>query len=183
MDPATLESAVWRPADVLGRGIDAQHVLPSASPETVREHVRRIWRHGSPAAATSSTTYTTSRRACRRRTSWPCTTRRMSSGSTNRVGGRGKRSLPVRHFSGRPATPARAGPRQAAGGVVSLWCGRGRWPRFCVRPPSGPKDDWRWSNAEGSLPRPASAQNCRFARSRKGPVCLSIVRRNNRCHP
>ena len=55
---------------------------PSASPETVREHVRRnLEPPGSPAAATSSTTSTTSRPASRRRTSSPCSTRPTSSGS------------------------------------------------------------------------------------------------------
>ena len=41
MDPAALKSRFGDKMVLWGGGIDAQHVLPSASPATVREHVRR----------------------------------------------------------------------------------------------------------------------------------------------
>jgi len=41
MDPATLKARFGDRLVFWGGAIDAQHVLPSASPETVREHVRR----------------------------------------------------------------------------------------------------------------------------------------------
>ena len=41
MDPAALKARFGDKMVFWGGGIDAQHVLPSASPETVREHVRR----------------------------------------------------------------------------------------------------------------------------------------------
>ncbi|MHB8969709.1 MAG: uroporphyrinogen decarboxylase family protein [Pirellulaceae bacterium] len=41
MDPATLKSEFGSRLTFWGGGIDAQHVLPTADPETVREHVRR----------------------------------------------------------------------------------------------------------------------------------------------
>ena len=41
MDPATLKAQFGDRLVFWGGAIDAQHVLPSASPETVREHVRR----------------------------------------------------------------------------------------------------------------------------------------------
>jgi uroporphyrinogen decarboxylase len=49
MDPADLKSRFGDRLVFWGGGIDAQHVLPSASPETVRDHVRRnlaIWKPG-----------------------------------------------------------------------------------------------------------------------------------------
>ena len=41
MDPAKLKAQFGDRLVFWGGAIDAQHVLPSASPETVREHVRR----------------------------------------------------------------------------------------------------------------------------------------------
>jgi uroporphyrinogen decarboxylase len=41
MDPATLKARFGERLVFWGGAIDAQHVLPSASPETIREHVRR----------------------------------------------------------------------------------------------------------------------------------------------
>ncbi len=41
MDPATLKATYGRQLTFWGGAIDAQHVLPQADPETVREHVRR----------------------------------------------------------------------------------------------------------------------------------------------
>jgi uroporphyrinogen decarboxylase len=41
MDPATLKATYGRQLTFWGGAIDAQHVLPHAAPETVREHVRR----------------------------------------------------------------------------------------------------------------------------------------------
>ena len=41
MDPAALKSRYGNKMVLWGGGIDAQHVLPSASPEVVRENVRR----------------------------------------------------------------------------------------------------------------------------------------------
>jgi uroporphyrinogen decarboxylase len=41
MDPAMLKSRFGQQMAFWGGGIDAQHILPLASPETVREHVRR----------------------------------------------------------------------------------------------------------------------------------------------
>ena len=41
MDPAALKTRFGDRMVFWGGGIDAQHVLPSASPETIREHVRR----------------------------------------------------------------------------------------------------------------------------------------------
>ena len=84
MDPAALKTRFGDRMAFWGGAIDAQHVLPTASPDTIREHVRRNSRPGSPAADTCSTTSTTSRRACRRRTSSPSTTRPTSMGSTRR---------------------------------------------------------------------------------------------------
>jgi len=50
MDPATLKARFGDRLAFWGGAIDAQHVLPTATPETVREHVRRnleIWKpHG-----------------------------------------------------------------------------------------------------------------------------------------
>ena len=49
MDPARLKARFGDRLVFWGGAIDAQHVLPSASPETVREHVRRnleIWKPG-----------------------------------------------------------------------------------------------------------------------------------------
>ena len=49
MDPADLKARFGDRLVFWGGSIDAQHVLPSASPETVREHVRRnleIWKPG-----------------------------------------------------------------------------------------------------------------------------------------
>ncbi|MCX7428684.1 MAG: hypothetical protein NTW96_24040, partial [Planctomycetia bacterium] len=49
MDPATLKARFGRELVFWGGAIDAQHVLPTASPEEVREHVRRnleIWKPG-----------------------------------------------------------------------------------------------------------------------------------------
>lgn len=49
MDPAGLKARFGKDLVFWGGAIDAQHVLPSASPETVREHVRRnveIWKPG-----------------------------------------------------------------------------------------------------------------------------------------
>ncbi len=49
MDPAELKSRFGDRLAFWGGSIDAQHVLPEASPETVRQHVRRhleIWRPG-----------------------------------------------------------------------------------------------------------------------------------------
>ncbi len=49
MDPAKLKSRFGQRLVFWGGAVDAQHVLPSASPETVREHVRRnleIWKPG-----------------------------------------------------------------------------------------------------------------------------------------
>ena len=49
MDPAALKAAFGGRLAFWGGAIDAQHVLPTASPETVREHVRRnleIWKPG-----------------------------------------------------------------------------------------------------------------------------------------
>jgi uroporphyrinogen decarboxylase len=49
MDPATLKARFGRELTFWGGAIDAQHVLPTASPEEVREHVRRnleIWKPG-----------------------------------------------------------------------------------------------------------------------------------------
>ena len=49
MDPAELKARFGRRLTFWGGAIDAQHVLPFASPETVREHVRRnmeIWKPG-----------------------------------------------------------------------------------------------------------------------------------------
>jgi uroporphyrinogen decarboxylase len=46
MDPAALKAEYGEQMTFWGGAIDAQHVLPSASPETIREHVRRnleIW--------------------------------------------------------------------------------------------------------------------------------------------
>ena len=47
MDPATLKARFGDRLAFWGGGIDAQHVLPMATPETVRQHVRRnleIWK-------------------------------------------------------------------------------------------------------------------------------------------
>jgi uroporphyrinogen decarboxylase len=41
MDPATLKAEFGERLVFWGGGIDAQHVLPQADPETVRDHVRR----------------------------------------------------------------------------------------------------------------------------------------------
>ena len=41
MDPAALKAEFGDRMAFWGGAIDTQHVLPSASPETVREHVRR----------------------------------------------------------------------------------------------------------------------------------------------
>jgi len=41
MDPTTLKSRYGNKVVFWGGGIDAQHVLPSASPEEVKEHVKR----------------------------------------------------------------------------------------------------------------------------------------------
>jgi uroporphyrinogen decarboxylase len=49
MDPATLKSRFGRRLSFWGGAIDAQHVLPFASPETVRDEVRRnlaAWKPG-----------------------------------------------------------------------------------------------------------------------------------------
>jgi uroporphyrinogen decarboxylase len=49
MDPAVLKSRFGDHLAFWGGAIDAQHVLPSASPETIREHVRRnldAWKPG-----------------------------------------------------------------------------------------------------------------------------------------
>lgn len=49
MDPAELKARFGDRLVFWGGAIDAQHVLPSASPETVRQHVRRnleIWKPG-----------------------------------------------------------------------------------------------------------------------------------------
>jgi len=49
MDPARLKAAFGRRLSFWGGAIDAQHVLPTASPQTVREHVRRnlaVWKPG-----------------------------------------------------------------------------------------------------------------------------------------
>ena len=49
MDPSELKARFGDRLVFWGGGIDAQHVLPSASPETVREQVRRnlaIWKPG-----------------------------------------------------------------------------------------------------------------------------------------
>lgn len=49
MDPAALKAGFGDRLVFWGGAIDAQHVLPSASPETVREHVRRnleVWKPG-----------------------------------------------------------------------------------------------------------------------------------------
>ena len=49
MDPATLKARFGDRLTFWGGAIDSQHVLPCASPETVREHVRRnleIWKPG-----------------------------------------------------------------------------------------------------------------------------------------
>lgn len=49
MDPAKLKARFGDQLTFWGGAIDAQHVLPSASPETVREHVRRnleAWKPG-----------------------------------------------------------------------------------------------------------------------------------------
>jgi len=49
MDPADLKARFGDRLVFWGGGIDAQHVLPKASPETIREHVRRnleIWKPG-----------------------------------------------------------------------------------------------------------------------------------------
>jgi uroporphyrinogen decarboxylase len=41
MDPATLKAEFGDRIVFWGGGIDAQHILPMATPEVVREHVRR----------------------------------------------------------------------------------------------------------------------------------------------
>ena len=49
MDPAALKARFGDRLVFWGGAIDAQHVLPTASPETVREHVRRnleVWKPG-----------------------------------------------------------------------------------------------------------------------------------------
>jgi len=49
MDPATLKARFGDRLSFWGGAIDAQHVLPVAPPETIREHVRRnlaIWKPG-----------------------------------------------------------------------------------------------------------------------------------------
>ena len=49
MDPATLKQQFGQQLVFWGGGIDAQHVLPTARPEEVRQHVRRnleIWKPG-----------------------------------------------------------------------------------------------------------------------------------------
>jgi len=49
MDPAALKAGFGKELVFWGGAIDTQHVLPSASPETVREHVRRnleVWKPG-----------------------------------------------------------------------------------------------------------------------------------------
>jgi uroporphyrinogen decarboxylase len=49
MDPADLKARFGDRLVFWGGAIDAQHVLPTASPETVREHVRRnmaVWKRG-----------------------------------------------------------------------------------------------------------------------------------------
>jgi uroporphyrinogen decarboxylase len=49
MDPATIKSQFGGKLAFWGGGIDAQHVLPTARPEEIREHVRRnlaIWKPG-----------------------------------------------------------------------------------------------------------------------------------------
>jgi len=49
MDPARLKAEFGRRLTFWGGGIDAQHILPGATPATVREHVRRnieIWKPG-----------------------------------------------------------------------------------------------------------------------------------------
>ena len=49
MDPAALKARFGDRMAFWGGGIDAQHVLPTASPATIREHVRRnieAWKPG-----------------------------------------------------------------------------------------------------------------------------------------
>ena len=49
MDPATLKQQFGPQLVFWGGGIDAQHVLPTARPEEIRQHVRRnleIWKPG-----------------------------------------------------------------------------------------------------------------------------------------
>jgi len=49
MDPADLKARFGKQMVFWGGAIDAQHILPTASPEAVREHVRRnmtIWKPG-----------------------------------------------------------------------------------------------------------------------------------------
>jgi uroporphyrinogen decarboxylase len=49
MDPAVLKAEFGERMAFWGGAIDTQHVLPSASPETIREHVRRnveLWKPG-----------------------------------------------------------------------------------------------------------------------------------------
>jgi len=49
MDPATLKAQFGGQLSFWGGSIDSQHVLPTATPETVYEHVRRnleIWKPG-----------------------------------------------------------------------------------------------------------------------------------------
>ena len=85
MDPAALKARFGGRLVFWGGGIDAQHVLPAALPETVRQHVRRNLEAGNPAADTFSTTSTAaSKPAYRRKTSSPCMTRPTSSGFMSR---------------------------------------------------------------------------------------------------
>jgi uroporphyrinogen decarboxylase len=49
MDPATLKARFGNRLTFWGGAVDAQHILPTASPATIREHVRRnlaVWKPG-----------------------------------------------------------------------------------------------------------------------------------------
>ena len=84
----------WTPAELKARFGDrlvfwgggdrrAARAAHRARPRRSASTCGETWRPGSPAAATCSTTSTTSRPPCPRKTSWPCTTRPTSSGSTS----------------------------------------------------------------------------------------------------
>ena len=79
MDPADVEGRFGDKLVFWGGAIDAQHVLPRGTPEEVRRHVRE-----NMASLEARRRLHIQQRAqhpgrrARRRTSWPCSTRRTS---------------------------------------------------------------------------------------------------------
>ena len=88
MDPVELKRRFGQQTCLLGRrGGCAAHSAAGHAAGSGRRTCAGTSRPSCPAAATSSTTSTTSRAKCRRRTSWRCSTRPMSAGSTIERGG------------------------------------------------------------------------------------------------